>query len=79
MAYAGLDVGTSGCKILVYDLKGNVLFEASRKYKELGEGGIREIDPSEIILHIKSVLREVGENCPEKIEAMAVTRLGCLP
>ena len=76
MAYAGLDVGTSGCKILVYDLKGNVLFEASRKYKELGEGGIREIDPSEILLHIKSVLREVGENCPEKIEAMAVTSLG---
>ena len=44
MAYAGLDVGTSGSKILVYDLDGNVLFQASRTYQELGTNGRRELE-----------------------------------
>ena len=41
LAFAGLDVGTSGCKLLVYDLSGRMIFKASRKYSETGEGGIR--------------------------------------
>lgn len=76
MAFAGLDVGTSGSKMLVYDLDGNVLFTASRKYEELGSGGLRELNPETVMKYVKEVLREVGEGCPEKIEAMAVTSLG---
>lgn len=76
MAFAGLDVGTSGSKMLVYDLDGNVLFTASRKYEELGGGGHRELNPETVMKNVKEVLREVGERCPEKIEAMAVTSLG---
>lgn len=76
MAYAGLDIGTSGCKMIVYDLSGSVLYEAAEKYKEYGEGGIREINPAEVMDHIKSVMKNVGSNCPERIEAMAVTSLG---
>ena len=34
MAFAGLDVGTSGAKLLVYALDGEILFTASRKYEE---------------------------------------------
>ena len=41
MAFAGLDVGTSGSKMLVYDLDGNVIFTSSRKYNELGSDGHR--------------------------------------
>ncbi len=26
MAFAGIDIGTSGCKLLVYDLEGHVIF-----------------------------------------------------
>ena len=76
MAFAGLDVGTSGSKMLVYDLDGNVIFTASRKYNELGGDGRRELDPETVMKYVKEVLREVGENCPEKIDAMAVTSLG---
>ena len=36
MAYAGLDVGTSGTKMVVYDLEGNVLYTAAERYKEHG-------------------------------------------
>lgn len=76
MAFAGLDVGTSGSKMLVYDLDGNVIFTASRKYNELGGDGRRELDPETVMKYVKEVLREVGKNCPEKIDAMAVTSLG---
>ena len=76
MAFAGLDVGTSGAKLLVYDLDGAILFTASRKYEELGSGGRRELNPETVMKNVKEVLREAGENCPEKIEAMAVTSLG---
>lgn len=75
MAFAGLDVGTSGAKLLVYDLDGAILFTASRKYEELGSGGRRELNPETVMKNVKEVLREAGENCPEKIEAMAVTSL----
>ena len=32
MAFAGLDVGTSGAKLLVYDLDGAILFTACLLY-----------------------------------------------
>lgn len=76
MAFAGMDVGTSGCKMLVYDLDGNVIFQAGRKYQEEGSGGFRELDPDIVAENVKEVLKEAGRSCPEKIEAMAVTSLG---
>lgn len=76
MAFAGMDVGTSGCKMLVYDLDGKVIFQSGRRYKETGGNGQRELNPEEVLKKVKEVLREVGRNCPEKIDAMAVTSLG---
>ena len=76
MTYAGLDIGTSGCKVAVYDLEGNVIFQASRKYNAQCEDGIYEINPMEVLTHIKSVLKEVGNNCPRHIDAMAIASLG---
>ena len=76
MAFAGMDVGTSGCKMLVYDLDGNVIFQSERRYQEEGTGGYRELDPDIVLKNVKEVLRETGAGCPEKIEAMAVTSLG---
>ena len=43
MLFAGMDVGTSGCKMLVYDLDGNIVYQSSRKYQEEGSGGHREL------------------------------------
>ena len=75
MAYAGLDVGTSGTKMVVYDLKGNVLYTAAERYKEHGGDGYREIDGNEILSYVLKVLKNVGENCPEPIDAMALVNL----
>ena len=76
MAFAGMDVGTSGCKMLVYDLDGNIVFSAARRYQEEGTDGHRELNPMLVLNNVKEVLREVGDNCPEPIEAMAVACLG---
>lgn len=76
MAFAGIDVGTSGCKVLVYDLEGNIVFKASSQYKEQSKNGYRELDPEAVMVAVESALQEVGEQCVEKIEALAVTTLG---
>lgn len=76
MAFAGLDVGTSGSKLLVYDLEGRVVFRTEGRYAELGENGRRELNPKIVLDTVFKLLREAGDSCPEPIEAMAVTCLG---
>lgn len=76
MAYAGLDVGTSGCKLLVYELDGSLIYRSVRRYQESGEKGYRELDPSLVLRNVKSVLKEAGEQCPAEIDAIAVASLG---
>lgn len=76
MAFAGLDVGTSKSKLLVYDLDGSILFRASQGYAESGGDGQRELDPGIVIESVKKLLKKAGEHCPEPIEALAVAGLG---
>jgi len=76
MAYAGLDVGTSGCKIAVYDLDGRALYKAARRYREQGDGGRRELDADMVARHVLDLLEETGRNCPAAIDALAVASLG---
>lgn len=76
MLFAGMDIGTSGCKMLVYDLDGRIVYQSGRKYQEQGEGGHRELDPKLVLSQVKAVLKDVGENCPNGITAMAVASLG---
>jgi len=76
MAFAGLDVGTSGCKLAVYDLDGNILFKSERRYREGGTGGHRELDARTVSRQVLELLAETGRDCPVPIEAMAVASLG---
>lgn len=76
MAFAGMDVGTSGSKLVVYDLDGNVVFKGAVTYEELGKDGYRELNPAEVMAQVKVLLKKAGENCPDPIEALAVTSLG---
>ncbi|MGL6198537.1 MAG: FGGY-family carbohydrate kinase [Lachnospiraceae bacterium] len=76
MAYAGLDVGTSSCKIVVYDAQGNTLLKAGRQYRERGEDGYREIDPAEVMANVEAVLKEVGAVMGQEIEGLAIASLG---
>lgn len=74
--YAGIDIGTSGVKILVYDRKGSVVCQASRSYQELGTKGCRELDPEIVKEKLMELLCEVGRYCGQSIRALAVASLG---
>ena len=76
MVYAGLDVGTSGCKLVAYDLDGREVFAASRRYVETGSEGRRELDPQLVLQAIKETLKETGTHCPQPIRALSVASIG---
>lgn len=76
MVYAGVDIGTSGCKMLVYDLQGNILFQAARTYQEEGTDGHRELNPKIVWENFLDMLYEVGKYCGESIKALSIASLG---
>lgn len=76
MAFLGIDIGTSGCKVCAYDHSGNMLSSASRKYQEIRGNNTREIEPDVIREHVFASLSEAAAACPEPVQAIAVTCLG---
>lgn len=76
MAYAGIDVGTSGCKIVVYNEEGSILSSASRSYSQTGTDGYRELDPNIVIVNIKKIIREAAIASPEPIICISVASMG---
>lgn len=76
MAIAGIDIGTSGCKVVVFDIHGSMLCQASRQYKEIRDRLFREIDPAAVSEQVLRALSEAARKCPEKITSAAITSLG---
>ena len=50
---AGLDIGTTGCKITVYDEKGNHLFKSYQKYETIRKNNTQEIVSQDVIDKVK--------------------------
>lgn len=69
----GLDIGTSGCKIALYDEKGAFVREAYCPYDVSRNGGLHEIDPGAIFSAVKKVIKEA--RC-SAVSAIAVTSFG---
>lgn len=61
--YAGLDVGTSGCKAAVVDAQGKVMMTARREYhfETPGEGMV-ELNPDIVWKNVKETLTEIGKS-----------------
>ena len=76
MAYAGIDIGTSGCKMTVYSSKGQILSSAKRTYQETGHSGYRELNADMVWKHTKEVIKEAAAASSELIESIAVASLG---
>lgn len=74
--YAGVDVGTSGCKMLVYDINGNITCQSSKTYHEVGTDGKRELNPGVVKEKLMDMFCEVGGKCGEFICALSVASLG---
>lgn len=73
MYIGGLDIGTSGCKIVIYDEHGNFIKSEYKAYEVKRGGGLSEIDPEEILSSVKEIIKrlEISE-----ISAIAITSFG---
>ncbi len=76
MAIIGIDIGTSGCKVCAFNLSGDIISSASRKYSENRGHGTREIDPDVVREKVFQAISETASACPEPIQAISVTCLG---
>ena len=64
----GIDIGTSGCKVLLIDEKGNILKQASAEYPiSVPEPGWTEQSPDDWWLGVESCLAEINEPNPDAI------------
>lgn len=73
MLCAGLDIGTTGCKVVIYDEKGNYLRKSYKEYEVSRNGGLHEIDATSIFLAVKAVMNDADMS---NVGAMAVTSFG---
>ena len=76
-AFAGLDIGTSGCKIVVFDEQGKNICQASRAYHEISNcAGQRELQPTVVINAVYETLKEIGEKTTVNIRTLTIASLG---
>ncbi len=73
MYIAGLDIGTTGCKVVLFDESGKQAFTAYREYNIKRSGGLHEVDIPAVLEAVKSVLAETGDY---DIAALGVTSFG---
>lgn len=75
MKIAGLDIGTTGCKITVFSETGERLTRAYRDYPVLRSVGKDEMDVSAIMTSVTAVIREAAKQYRD-IGAIGVTSFG---
>ena len=75
MAIGGLDIGTTGCKLTVYDNQGTFIYKAYRDYPSSRGGKEQEIDAKSIWNSVREVIREAAEQNPD-IQGIGVTSFG---
>ena len=78
MSYLGLDIGTSGCKAVVFDAKGATLGAAYRGYSVLTPGpGYAELDSKEVMENCLVVTREAAaQAASDPVSGMSISSQG---
>lgn len=75
MKIAGLDIGTTGCKLTVFDQDGAYLDKAYQDYPIKRQKGEHEVDAEAIMEGVLSVMKEIGRKHPD-IAGIGVTSFG---
>ena len=75
MKIAGLDIGTTGCKLTVFDERGQDLGKAYRDYPVRRQVSGHEIDISVVMDSVYAVIREMAKKYPD-IGGIGVTSFG---
>ena len=75
MKIAGLDIGTTGCKLTVFDTSGACLDKAYREYSVLREISEHEVNAELIMEGVFAVMKELAAKHPD-IAGIGVTSFG---
>ena len=75
MFLGGLDVGTTGCKLTVYDDKGEFCSNYYKEYDVSRVKGAHELDPETVFESVCDVIKRTTEN-NVKVDAIGVTTFG---
>ena len=76
MKYIGLDIGTTGCKAVLFSANGRLLKKAYREYPLISKGeGLLELNPHEIWKKVKETLQEACAGVSD-IWGMSISVLG---
>jgi len=77
MSLMGIDVGTSGCKAVIFSPEGKILCSAYREYSFLSpEAGWGQLESRGVWRKIEEAIKEAAAKCGETVSALAVTSLG---
>lgn len=75
MKIAGLDIGSTGCKLTVFDSDGSCLGKAYRDYPVKRTKTAHEVEAQDIIDSVFEVMEEMGRRHPD-IAGIGVTSFG---
>lgn len=70
----GIDVGTTGCKITIYDNDGTLTYQAYRDYP-VTRAGEHEVQASAIWQGVQEVIKDAASHC-KNIQAIGITSFG---
>jgi xylulokinase len=77
MSLMGIDVGTSGCKAVIFSPEGTILSSAYREYAFVSpQPGWGQLDSLVVWGKIKEAIAEAAGRCSEAVSALAVASLG---
>jgi len=77
MSYLGLDIGTSGCKAVIFNSNGRELASAFREYPlHHPQPGYAELVPDEVIRKCFEVIAEANEKSKDPVVTMAISSQG---
>ena len=77
MSYLGLDIGTGGCKAVVFDRTGHQLAFSFREYPiSHPHPGWAEINPDEVINKCFEVISEVNKAISDPVVSMSISSQG---
>ncbi len=75
MLMAGLDVGTTGCKITVYQEDGSFLGRVYQDYPAVNANNVHEVDAADIWTAVQKIICSASEKFPE-IGGIGITSFG---
>lgn len=77
MSLMGIDVGTTGCKAVVFEESGKQIAGAYREYPLYSpKPGWFELDPARVLEDVKAVVREAAAKAGDPVRALAVSSQG---